>query len=35
VLEKTAGQMAAHLGWSETKKAAEIASLDRLYRTAE
>jgi hypothetical protein len=26
--------MAAHLGWNEDKKAAEIASLDRLYRVA-
>jgi hypothetical protein len=25
--------MAAHLGWDENKKAAEIASLDSLYRT--
>jgi hypothetical protein len=34
VLEKVAGQMAAHLGWDETKKTAEIASLDHIYRTA-
>jgi glycerol-3-phosphate dehydrogenase len=34
VLEKVASQMAAHLGWDETKKAAEIASLDHLYKTA-
>jgi glycerol-3-phosphate dehydrogenase len=34
VLEKVANQMAAHLGWDQTKKAAEIASLDRLYRAA-
>lgn len=33
VLEKVAGQMALHLGWDEGKKAAEIASLDPLYRT--
>ncbi len=32
VLEKVAGQMAAHLGWDENKIANEIASLDRLYR---
>jgi glycerol-3-phosphate dehydrogenase len=35
VLEKVAGQMAAHLGWDHGKKASEIASLDRIYRTAE
>jgi glycerol-3-phosphate dehydrogenase len=34
VLEKVAGQMAAHLGWDEPKKTAEIASLDHIYRTA-
>jgi glycerol-3-phosphate dehydrogenase len=34
VLEKIAGQMAAHLGWNDDKKEAEIASLDRLYRVA-
>jgi glycerol-3-phosphate dehydrogenase len=34
VLEKVAAQMAAQLGWSEDKKAREIASLDPLYRTA-
>jgi glycerol-3-phosphate dehydrogenase len=34
VVEKVADQMAAHLGWSEEKKAAEIASLGRLYRLA-
>jgi glycerol-3-phosphate dehydrogenase len=33
VLEKIAGQMAAQLGWSETKKAAEIAGLGKIYRT--
>ena len=33
VLEKVAAQMAAQLGWSEDKKAREIASLDPLYRT--
>ena len=33
VLEKVAGQMAAHLGWNDSKKAAEIASLAPLYRT--
>jgi glycerol-3-phosphate dehydrogenase len=32
VLEKVADQMAAHLGWDDSKKAGEIASLDRLYR---
>jgi hypothetical protein len=35
VLEKVAGQMAAHLGWNESRKATEIASLNRIYRTAE
>jgi glycerol-3-phosphate dehydrogenase len=30
-LDKVAGMMAAHLGWNADKKAAEIASLDRLY----
>src|ERR1700722_11484174 len=35
VLEKAAGQMAAHLGWNESRKVTEIASLDRIYRTAE
>jgi glycerol-3-phosphate dehydrogenase len=34
VVEKVAGQMAAHLGWSPDKKAREILSLDRLYRVA-
>lgn len=34
VLEKIAGQMAAHLGWDESKKASEIAGLDPIYRTA-
>jgi len=34
VLEQVASQMASHLGWDGTKKAAEIASLDRIYRTA-
>jgi glycerol-3-phosphate dehydrogenase len=33
-LETVAGMMAAHLGWDADKKAAEVASLDRLYRTA-
>jgi glycerol-3-phosphate dehydrogenase len=33
-LEKVAGMMAAHLGWTADKKAVEIASLDRLYRVA-
>ncbi len=33
VLEKVAAAMAAQLGWNEDKKEAEIASLDRLYRT--
>jgi len=32
VLEKVASQMATHLGWDEGKKAAEIASVGRLYR---
>jgi glycerol-3-phosphate dehydrogenase len=32
VLEKVANQVAAHLGWNESKKAAEIASLDHLYQ---
>jgi glycerol-3-phosphate dehydrogenase len=31
-LEKVADMMAAHLSWSQDKKAAEIAGLDRLYR---
>jgi glycerol-3-phosphate dehydrogenase len=34
VLDRVAVAMAAHLGWSEEKKAAEIASLDPIYRTA-
>jgi len=34
VLEKVADLMAAQLGWSEEKKAREIAGLDPLYRTA-
>lgn len=34
VLEKVASQMAAHLGWGESRKAAEIASLNRLYQVA-
>jgi glycerol-3-phosphate dehydrogenase len=34
VLEKVAGQMAAYLGWDESRKAAEIASLNHLYRAA-
>ena len=34
VLEKAANQMAAHLGWDDSRKAAEIESLDRLYRVA-
>jgi glycerol-3-phosphate dehydrogenase len=34
VLEKVASLMAAQLGWSDQKKADEIASLDPLYRTA-
>jgi glycerol-3-phosphate dehydrogenase len=34
VLEKVAGQMAAQLGWDESRKAAEIAGLGRLYKTA-
>jgi glycerol-3-phosphate dehydrogenase len=34
VVEKVAGQMATHLGWDDDKKAAEIAGLDRIYRTA-
>jgi glycerol-3-phosphate dehydrogenase len=33
VLEKIASQMATHLGWDDGKKAAEIASLECLYRT--
>ena len=32
VLDKAASQMAAHLGWDENKKAAEIARLEYLYR---
>ena len=32
VLEKTANQMAAHLGWNDSKRTDEIASLERLYR---
>jgi glycerol-3-phosphate dehydrogenase len=35
VLDKIAGQMAAHLGWNEIRKASEIASLDHIYGTAE
>ena len=31
-LEKVAVQMAAHLGWSEEKKAGEIAGLEPLWR---
>lgn len=34
VLERVARQMAAQLGWSEERKAREIASLDPIYRTA-
>jgi glycerol-3-phosphate dehydrogenase len=34
ILESVASQMAARLGWSEEKKAREIASLDPIYRTA-
>ena len=34
VLEKVASQMAAHLGWNEDKKEAEIASLDRVYQVS-
>jgi hypothetical protein len=34
VVEKVADQMAAHLGWNDDKKEAEIASLDRLYRVS-
>ncbi|HMH65576.1 MAG TPA: glycerol-3-phosphate dehydrogenase C-terminal domain-containing protein, partial [Rhizomicrobium sp.] len=33
VLEKVATMMAAQLGWSEEKKAQEIAGLDPLFRT--
>jgi glycerol-3-phosphate dehydrogenase len=32
VLERIASQMATHLGWDESKKTGEIASLERLYR---
>jgi glycerol-3-phosphate dehydrogenase len=34
VLEAVAEQMAARLGWTEERKAREIASLDPIYRTA-
>jgi glycerol-3-phosphate dehydrogenase len=34
VLERVATVMAAHHGWTDEKKAAEIASLDPIYRTA-
>jgi glycerol-3-phosphate dehydrogenase len=34
VLEKVADLMAAHFGWSDDKKTAEIAGLGKLYRTA-
>jgi glycerol-3-phosphate dehydrogenase len=34
VLERVAGQMAAQLGWTQERKAREIASLDPIYRTA-
>jgi len=33
-LETVAGMMAAHLGWTADRKAAEIVSLDRLYQVA-
>jgi glycerol-3-phosphate dehydrogenase len=33
-LEKVASLMSAHLGWSDDKKAREIANLAPLYRTA-
>jgi glycerol-3-phosphate dehydrogenase len=33
VLEKAASQMAVHLGWDDSRKATEIAGLDRIYRT--
>lgn len=33
-VEKIAAMIAAHLGWNEEKKSAEIASLDRNYRIA-
>ncbi len=33
-IDRVASAMAAHLGWNEEKKAAEIASLDPIYRTA-
>jgi glycerol-3-phosphate dehydrogenase len=33
-LEKVADMMAAHLDWNTDRKASEIASLNRLYRTA-
>ena len=32
VLEKAANQMAAHLGWDDSKKATEIAGIERLYQ---
>jgi glycerol-3-phosphate dehydrogenase len=32
VLEKVASQMAAHLGWDESRKAGEIAGLARIYQ---
>jgi glycerol-3-phosphate dehydrogenase len=33
VLEQVADRMATQLGWSEERKARELASLDPIYRT--